>query len=312
MRQHGVELVAAVEEWASARKTAGPIPLADAVRFYAANRTDFFPSRKVAHVADEFVESLRCKGVSDANVRNAKIHRKGFTAKVSGESADVTVAHVNGYLYGLKTLESVSRNGIRRNIVTMFGFAKRQGYLHPDRKTAACMSSPTPASCHSWPSVPLPASARRKSTVWNGKTSSGIAATSRLRARRPRRRHGVSFRSPGNPGFGDDITDCSDDAKALQLIAALTRAEEIVTVKRLRESRSRGELDAIVKEAESAITTCERRLTPRWHHCVKLGSRQCFRSCYSKSVFQSQQQAMAGDVVGGISAGVVGADGTVA
>ena len=31
----------------------------------------------------------------------------------------------------------MSKNGIRRNIVTMFGFAKRQGYLHPDRKTAA-------------------------------------------------------------------------------------------------------------------------------------------------------------------------------
>ena len=48
------------------------------------------------------------------------------------------------------------------------------------------------------------------------------------------------------------ITDCSDDAKALQLIAALRRAEEIVTVKRLRESRLRGELDVIVKEAEFA------------------------------------------------------------
>ena len=36
----GVALVAAVEEWASARKTAGPIPLADAVRFYQVNRTD--------------------------------------------------------------------------------------------------------------------------------------------------------------------------------------------------------------------------------------------------------------------------------
>jgi hypothetical protein len=56
-----VGLVAAVEEWASARKTAGPIPLVDAVRFYAADRTDIFPSRTVAQVADEFVESLRCK-----------------------------------------------------------------------------------------------------------------------------------------------------------------------------------------------------------------------------------------------------------
>jgi integrase len=136
-RRHGVELVAAVEEWASARKSAGPIPLADAVRFYAANRTDIFPSRTVAQVADEFVESLRAKGLSATYVRSAKLHLKGFSSKLGGEIADVAVADINRYLTGLKTLGPVSKNGIRRNIVTMFGFAKRQGYLHPDRKTAA-------------------------------------------------------------------------------------------------------------------------------------------------------------------------------
>ncbi len=137
VRKHGVELVAAIEEWASARKTAGPIPLADAVRYYAANRSDLLPAKTVAQVAEEFVESLRCKGVSAGYVSNSKLHLKGFSAKVSGEIADVTVAAVNGYLAGLKTLGPVSKNGIRRTIVTMFGFAKRQGYLNPDRKTAA-------------------------------------------------------------------------------------------------------------------------------------------------------------------------------
>jgi hypothetical protein len=33
-REHGVGLAAAMDEWASARKVAGEIPLADAVRFY--------------------------------------------------------------------------------------------------------------------------------------------------------------------------------------------------------------------------------------------------------------------------------------
>jgi len=137
VRQFGVTLVAAVEEWTSARKTAVGVTLSDAVRFYAANRADLLAARTVAQVADEFVESLRGKGVSDIYVRNAKLHLKGFTAKIGGNIADVTVADVNRYLTGLKTLGPVSKNGIRRNVVTMFGFAKRQGYLHPDRKTAA-------------------------------------------------------------------------------------------------------------------------------------------------------------------------------
>ena len=37
----------------------------------------------------------------------------------------------------IRRIEPVSKNGIRRNIVTMFGFTKKQGYLHLDRKTAA-------------------------------------------------------------------------------------------------------------------------------------------------------------------------------
>ncbi|MBM3863908.1 MAG: hypothetical protein FJ385_08185 [Verrucomicrobia bacterium] len=35
----GVTLAAALEEWASARRTACEVPLSDAVRFYAANRS---------------------------------------------------------------------------------------------------------------------------------------------------------------------------------------------------------------------------------------------------------------------------------
>lgn len=135
--KHGVALVAAVEEWASARKTAGKIPLADAVRFYAANSADMLPSRSVREVAEEFIESLRNRGVSAAYVRSAKLNVTAFTAKLTGEIADVTAADINRYLTGLSHLSPVSKNGIRRNIVTMFSFAKRQGYLHPDRKTAA-------------------------------------------------------------------------------------------------------------------------------------------------------------------------------
>ena len=81
--------------------------------------------------------SLKRKGVSAIYVRNATASLKRFTDAVSGNIADVTVADINRFLDGLKKLGPVSKNGIRRNIVTMFGFAKKQGYLHPDRKTTA-------------------------------------------------------------------------------------------------------------------------------------------------------------------------------
>jgi integrase len=107
------------------------------VRFYQANRADLFAVRTNVQVAAEFVVSLKRKGVSDIYVRNATSSLKRFTDAMPGNIADASVADINRFLDGLKKLGPVSKNGIRRNIVTMFGFAKKQGYLHPDRKTAA-------------------------------------------------------------------------------------------------------------------------------------------------------------------------------
>jgi integrase len=136
-KRFGVTLAAAIDEWVSARSAVEGITLSDAVRFYQANRTDLLTACSIKRAADEFVESLRAKGVSDIYVRNCKGHLKRFSGKVKGNIADVTVADMNQFLTGLQRLGPVSKNGIRRNLVTMFGFAKRQGYLHPDRKTAA-------------------------------------------------------------------------------------------------------------------------------------------------------------------------------
>ena len=136
-RDFGVTLAAAIEEWASARRTAGEIPLSDAVRFYAANRAELIAVRTNVQVAAEFVESLKRKGVSHIYVRHATSSLKRLTDAVPGNIGEVTVADINTFLTGLKNLGPVSKNAIRRNIVTMFGFAKKQGYLHPDRKTAA-------------------------------------------------------------------------------------------------------------------------------------------------------------------------------
>ena len=135
--EFGVTIAAAIQEWVSARRTAGDIPISDAVRFYAANRSDLFATRSNSQVAAEFIQSLKRKGVSDLYVRQATLNLKRFSSALPRNIADVTTADINRFLDGLKKLSPVSKNGIRRNLVTMFGFAKKQGYLHPDRKTAA-------------------------------------------------------------------------------------------------------------------------------------------------------------------------------
>jgi integrase len=138
--EFGVSLTAAMDEWASARRTAGEIPLSDAVRFYAANRADLVAIRTTVQVANEFIASRENTGVCDAYVRSLGYNLKKFTERIPGKISDVTVADINQFLINLKNVGPVTRNTFRRNLVTMFGFAKKQGYLHPDRKTAPEMS----------------------------------------------------------------------------------------------------------------------------------------------------------------------------
>jgi hypothetical protein len=68
----GVSLTAAMDEWVSARRTAGEFPIADAVRFYAANRADLVAIRTTAQATDEFIALRQSSGVSDAYVRSAR------------------------------------------------------------------------------------------------------------------------------------------------------------------------------------------------------------------------------------------------
>lgn len=140
VRPFNTALVAVVEEWATARKVAPEVSLSDAVRFYTTNGPDRFPNRTTAQVAAEFVASLERKGVSDFYISCARGHLEKFSGEVSGKIAEVKVAEINHYLGGLKHLGAFSKNGIRRNVVTMFSFAKKQSYLDPDRKTAAELS----------------------------------------------------------------------------------------------------------------------------------------------------------------------------
>lgn len=139
-REHGVGLSAAMDEWASARKAAGEIPLADAVRFYQANRKDLLIQRTLAQVAEEFIESRRANGSSEIHVRNCRDYLGRLTGQMRAHIADVTTAELNKFIRSQKTLGPVSRNSLRGTIVSMFRFAKRQNYLHPDRDTAADMT----------------------------------------------------------------------------------------------------------------------------------------------------------------------------
>ena len=139
-KQYGVSLSTAIDEWACAKKAVGVVAISEVVRSYMASRGDLMAVKSLKEVAAEFVESRRIRGTSKIYVRNCMAHTKRFQEKVGGNIADITVADINRFLAGLKTLGPVSKNCYRRTLVTMFGYAQRQGYLSMDRKTAASLS----------------------------------------------------------------------------------------------------------------------------------------------------------------------------
>ncbi|MEY4568757.1 MAG: hypothetical protein RLZZ398_196 [Verrucomicrobiota bacterium] len=139
-QRHGVSLSVAMDEWAGARTIVGQISIMDAVRSHMAGLGNLSAVKSISQVAAEFVTSRRIRGTSEAYVQNCTAHTDRFGKKFSGNISDITAGHINEFLAGLTTLGPTSKNHYRRTLVTMFGYARRQGYLDADKKTAAFLS----------------------------------------------------------------------------------------------------------------------------------------------------------------------------
>jgi integrase len=137
----GTTLAVAIEEWVAAREIVGGKSIIEAVRFYETNRRDFLPVKATGEIAAEFVRSRQVGGMSKAYVDTAKALTDRFVRSFSMPIGEITVQMIDKFLREMPGVGPTTRNTHRRTIVTMFSFAKRQGYLHPDRKTAAQLSA---------------------------------------------------------------------------------------------------------------------------------------------------------------------------
>jgi integrase len=108
----------------------------EAARFYAKHHPTSLPRKTVREVVDEPLES---KGndhkseryVSDLNSRLGKF-AKAFACPVS----EITDDDLRKWLVGLK-LAPRGRNNFRNNIVLLFNFARKRGYLPKNQPTEA-------------------------------------------------------------------------------------------------------------------------------------------------------------------------------
>jgi integrase len=131
----GFSLPAIVEEWISSREQLPDVPLSELIQFYKRHHNGI-PRITVAEVRDLFLDAKKAALVSSTYLRVSRCQLKRFVEEFgASQIADITTAEIDGYLRRING-EGVYKNNIRGTITTLFTWAREQGYLEEDRKTA--------------------------------------------------------------------------------------------------------------------------------------------------------------------------------
>lgn len=134
-KRFGLSIVSAFEEWSYAKATVQGGSIPDAVRYYNAHHLGL-PNKSFAAVADECVEAKEASGISLEYRRSLRFYLGRFKrefgplpiASISTPQIDASLRAANG--------NHTTRNNLRRVLVTLFKWAREQGYLPQEHKTA--------------------------------------------------------------------------------------------------------------------------------------------------------------------------------
>lgn len=131
----GVALPIACEEWIAAKQALGAVPLTEAIQFYTRHNAGVTKISLNDAIA-RFCEAKKAAQVSEVYLRVTRCYLKRVE-KFFGPMllTDITTQDIERFLRETSG-GPVTKNGIRRTIVTLFTWSRSQGYLQEDRKTA--------------------------------------------------------------------------------------------------------------------------------------------------------------------------------
>lgn len=132
----GLTVPAAIDEWLSARETLGSLSLSEAVQFFMRHRAGITPIC-IGELVPLFLEAKEAANVSKIYLKVYRCQIQHFQKQFGAmQLSAITTPDIDRFLRS-QTCSPVTKNNIRRNIVTLFTWARQQGYLQEDRKTAA-------------------------------------------------------------------------------------------------------------------------------------------------------------------------------
>ena len=155
----GASVPSAIEEWFSAREALGGASLAEAVQFYQRHHAGIVPM-VVKDAQALFLEAKKAAQVSAIYLKVFRCQMRKFVEQFGPmQMADITTPDLDRFLR-TQTCGPVTKNNMRRNLVTLFTWSREQGYLQQDKKTPAerCMTFIVPDTA---PAIWTPAEMRK-------------------------------------------------------------------------------------------------------------------------------------------------------
>jgi integrase len=131
----GVPLHAAVEEYAAAREQLKGESLLSAAKEHAARRRHII-EKKVSEVVSELISAKKLDGLSVRYIETLNSHLNRFAAAFQTNIGSVTARLISAWL-NAQGIGPRARNNLRMSVVTLFHWARAQGYLPKGQPTEA-------------------------------------------------------------------------------------------------------------------------------------------------------------------------------
>jgi len=132
----GIPLSSVAREFVRAWDILGHGGVVEAARYFKKHVEAGLPDVTVADAVSRFTEAKRAEGMSALYLKDIRGYLGRFADDFRCKIATIQPDHLRGYLNAMR-VGPVAKNNHRRLIVALFNFAKNEGWLRADQKSAA-------------------------------------------------------------------------------------------------------------------------------------------------------------------------------
>src|SRR5438552_3280471 len=132
----GIPLHSVAHEFARCFDILGHGGIVEAARYFKKHVEAGLPDVTLAEAVSRFTEAKKAEGMSDLYLKDIRGYLGRFASHFQCNIAPIQPEDLRSYLGAMK-VGPVAKNNHRRLLVALFNFAKAEGWVHADQKSAA-------------------------------------------------------------------------------------------------------------------------------------------------------------------------------